>query len=74
MIQRNKNATGIRLNAHSVPWLVTIVFLAVASSVRAAVVDFRLAALSAPSGSDTAATVPVSQPNTTALFRLKLKR
>ena len=62
MIQGIKRAIAPRLNACSVPVCMTVVFLAVASAAEGTVVDFRLAALSAPSGSDTTATVPTSQP------------
>lgn len=63
MLQGIKRATEVRLKASGVLLRVAGVFLAVTSTTKAAVVDFRLTALSAPSGSDTTATVPASQPN-----------
>lgn len=61
MIQGIKLAITSRLNARGVPLCMTAVCLAVASAAKGAVVDFQLTALTAPSGSDVASTVPPSQ-------------
>jgi hypothetical protein len=62
MIQQIKHAAGPWLNACSVPSRVTVFLLVMAAAANGAVVDFRLTALTAPSESDTTATVPASQP------------
>ncbi len=62
MNQGIKRLMARRLNACGVPLCMTIVFLALASAAKGAVVDFQLTALSTPSGSDTATSVPTSQP------------
>jgi hypothetical protein len=62
MIQQIKRVARRWLKECGVPSRVTLVFLATTSAAQAAVVDFQLTTLSTPSGSDTAATVPASQP------------
>jgi len=62
MIRQVKRAAEHRLKACGVPSRVTLLILMTASAASGAVVDFQLTALSTPSGSDTAATVPASQP------------
>jgi len=61
MIQGIKRVTRPRRTAYSLPWRMAAVCLVLASVAKGGVVDFRLVALPAPSGSDTTATVPTSQ-------------
>jgi hypothetical protein len=61
MIQQIKRAAETWLNSCGMPLGAILVFLAAASGAKGAVVDFRLSALTAPSGSDVALTVPTSQ-------------
>src|SRR3990172_9269781 len=63
MIRQVKRAAEHWLKACGVPSRATLLFLMTASAASGAVVDFQLTALSTPSGSDTAVTVPTSQPS-----------
>ncbi len=62
MIRQTRRIAERWLKACGVPARVAVVVLVAASAANGAVVDFQLTALATPSGSDTAATVPASQP------------
>lgn len=63
MIQQSKRNAGSLSKTCRIPLCLTLTTLLSTLPASGAVVDYQLAALPTPSGSDTATTVPTSQPN-----------